>query len=346
MNKNIFIFVVLGIFAVISLISFIIGLARINKKKKEKQINEKVESLKKIKEDCANAELELINLQDQLNINKTELLRLQNEQAKEQVALQCARDLRQSEAEREKELIQQEVSSYGNYLWEKEKQKHKSRSDAYIENLKELTEAYDMVAEMHKADAEFARTEALEIIGSFQNTIEDYRAQCEAINEQRRQEELLENEKASHMLQLSSSEKEDIDRLLELSRTFNQKTVIYKLIWSAFLQKPFNDMINTLFGNSVPRSVIYCIENQKSHKKYVGKTYAEVSKRWAEHIKTSLNIGTVAKQKIHEALYGNWGDFTFTVLEQVDKDKLSEREKFYIDLYESNVYGYNLKKGG
>ena len=54
----------------------------------------------------------------------------------------------------------------------------------------------------------------------------------------------------------------------------------------------------------------------------------------------------IAKQKIHEALYGNWGDFTFTVLEQVDKDKLSEREKFYIDLYESNVYGYNLKKGG
>lgn len=69
------------------------------------------------------------------------------------------------------------------------------------------------------------------------------------------------------------------------------------MIWSAFLQKPFNDMINTLFGNSVPRSVIYCIENQKSHKKYVGKTSAEVSKRWAEHIKTSLNIGTVAKQK-------------------------------------------------
>ena len=64
---------------------FITDLVGFCKTKKEKRVNEKVESLKKIKEDCANAELELINLQDQLNINKTELLRLQNEQAKEQV---------------------------------------------------------------------------------------------------------------------------------------------------------------------------------------------------------------------------------------------------------------------
>lgn len=346
MNRDSFFLIILYVLAGTSLISFIISLVKIRRKRKKRQLNEKNESLKKVKEECAEAKLELINLQEQLSTGKTELSQLQNEQAKEQAVLQCARDLRQSEAEREKELIQQEVSSYGNYLWEKEKQKHETRSGTYIESLKGLTEAYDMVAEMHKADAEFARTEALEIIGSFQNTIEDYRAQCEAINEQRRNEELLENEKASHMLQLSSSEKEDIDRLLELSRTFNQKIVIYKLTWSAFLQKPFNDMINTVFGSGVPRSVIYCIENQKSHKKYIGKTSAEVSKRWAEHIKSSLNIGTVSKQKIHEALYGNWGDFTFTVLEQVDKAKLSEREKFYIDLYESNVYGYNLKKGG
>ena len=86
MDKYTFILIILCILAGISLTIFITDLVRFCKKKKEKRVNEKVESLKKVKEDCVEAKLELANLQDQLNINKDELLRLQNEQAKEPVA--------------------------------------------------------------------------------------------------------------------------------------------------------------------------------------------------------------------------------------------------------------------
>ena len=339
MSRDNFILTILSVQVGIVLIFFIGSLIRSRKKKRELQLQNKVESLKEINEE----------LDKQTKIKETldkELTSARKEKEEAEIALQCARRQKKEEAKYKKAELEQELTSYSNYLWEKEKQKRKERADKYVEELQQLTDIYDSIAEQHKSEADFAAEEAMEIIWALRDEINDYRAQCDAINEQRRQEELLENEKESHIIHLSSSEKEDIDRLLELSRTFNQKTVIYKLIWTAFLQKPFNDMINALFGSNVPRSVIYCIENQNSHKKYIGKTSAEVSKRWAEHIKTSLNIGTVSKQKIHEALYGNWNDFTFTVLEQVDKDKLSEREKFYIDLYQSNVYGYNLKKGG
>lgn len=277
---------------------------------------------------------------------KVELNNIKVQTEKEKTELQCARRQREEETEREKDFLKRELSSYGNYLWEQEKKKIDERHKIYDADVSKMIDIYDTIKEGHRLDAEFAEIQAKDLIDSLRQEIDDYRAQCEAINEQIRQRELLENEKTSHTLQLSISEQEDIGRLLELSHTFNQPTIIYKLIWSAFLQKPFNDMINNLFGTRVPRNVIYCIENQKTNKKYIGKTSAEVSKRWAEHIKTSLGIGSVSAQKIHEALRGHWADFTFSIIEEVTKDNLSEREKFYIDFYQSNIYGYNLKKGG
>ena len=106
-------------------------------------------------------------------------------------------------------------------------------------------------------------------------------------------------------------------------------------------------MLNNIFGANVPKNVIYCIENIETHKKYIGKTSAEVSKRWTEHIKTSLNIGTIARSNIHIALFGHWDEFSFEVLEKVeDESQLSTREKFYINFYQSNIYGYNMNSGG
>ena len=99
-------------------------------------------------------------------------------------------------------------------------------------------------------------------------------------------------------------------------------------------------------GNRNPKNVIYCIENINTGKKYIGKTSAEVSKRWTEHIKTSLNIGTIKTTNIHKALYNHWDEFIFYILTETEKDKLSEMEKYYIKFYESDKHGYNIKAGG
>lgn len=326
-------------FCIIMLLSALIAFALIRKKIKSIQIHDKKKMLNKL--DIQLNELKELKLQ-----LTEELSALQEQQQTEKASLQYMKKQREDESSLRKEMLEQELVSYGNYLWEKQRQTQQSRMDKYIIESQQLIDGYDTIVQQHRADADFATQEAIEIIDTLRNEIDDYRAQCKAINEQRRQKEVSERERQLHMIQLTQAEKDDINRLLELSRTFNQKSVIYKLIWTAFLQKPFNEMINGLFGSNIPRNVIYCIEDQRTHKKYIGKTSTEVSKRWSEHIKASLGISVISKQKIHEALYGNWESFTFTVLEQVEKEKLSERERFYIDLYQSNIYGYNLKKGG
>lgn len=118
------------------------------------------------------------------------------------------------------------------------------------------------------------------------------------------------------------------------------------MVWSTYLQQAYKDTFHNILGNRNPKNVIYCIENINTGKKYIGKTSAEVSKRWTEHIKTSLNIGTIKTTNIHKALYNHWDEFIFYILAETEKEKLSEMEKYYIGFYESDKYGYNIKAGG
>lgn len=198
------------------------------------------------------------------------------------------------------------------------------------------------VEEASAAEKEKLQTE----INELALQLYDFKARRDSINEEIRKEKEKEKYIETHSIQLSENEKEDIRFLLSLEDRLHNKQVLYKLVWSSFLQQAYKDTFNNILGNRDPKNVIYCIENIKTGEKYIGKTSAEISKRWIEHIKTSLNIGTIKTTKIHKALYNHWEDFIFYIIAEVNKEKLSEMEKYYISFYESDKYGYNIKAGG
>lgn len=174
--------------------------------------------------------------------------------------------------------------------------------------------------------------------------IEDFRIRRESLNEAIRKEREMENLQDSHRIQLSDFDKEDIHFLVSLEDKIHNKDLLHKLIWTEYLQKPFNQMINRICGANVPKNVVYCIENIETHEKYIGKTSASYKDRMSNHIKASLGLGQLTRQQIHKALFGNWDKFMFSIIEEVGKDqKLSDREKFYIETFQSNQYGYNMK---
>ena len=181
---------------------------------------------------------------------------------------------------------------------------------------------------------------------SIKEELEVERSKRAAINEEIRKREEKEKYNEIHSVQLTDNEKEDIHFLLSLEDRLHNKQPLYKLVWSTYLQQAYKNTFNNILGNRNPKNVIYCIENINTGKKYIGKTSAEVSKRWTEHIKTSLNIGTIKTTNIHKALYNHWDEFIFYILAETEKDKLSEMEKYYIKFYESDKYGYNIKAGG
>lgn len=78
---------------------------------------------------------------------------------------------------------------------------------------------------------------------------------------------------------------------------------------------------------------------------YIGKS-TNLKKRVQEHYKSAFDLSTIASSAFHKALKDVGVDmFTYEVLERCDKEKLTEREKYYIGFYESNKYGYNERVG-
>ena len=275
--------------------------------------------LSKLEEQKLKADKELLAIQD-----KIEAQNKLNEQLYTYQKSQLEKQINSIKLEKEKQ-IEYEVSVY----------KDKSINKA--------------TEEINSALVELNKQKELKLaeIQKIQIELDDYKKKQEVINERILHEEQMRLQQDAHRIILSEADKEDISYLTSIIPKLRNHEIIYKLIWSEYLQKPFSIMIKNLFGGKVPRNVIYCIEQIDGNKKYIGKTKTEVSKRWTEHVKTSLTIGGVARSQIHDALYLHWDEFYFSVLEVVeDETRLSEREKYYINFYETDKIGYNMKGGG
>lgn len=82
---------------------------------------------------------------------------------------------------------------------------------------------------------------------------------------------------------------------------------------------------------------IYIIRNKITSYLYIGQA-TDIGKRWQDHIRL-LEKGTHHSEKLQEEwlLYGPCG-YTFEVVELCPKQKLSEKEKYWMELNLSNLY--------
>lgn len=90
---------------------------------------------------------------------------------------------------------------------------------------------------------------------------------------------------------------------------------------------------------------IYCIKNTINNKVYIGQTIRTVNQRFKQHINDARN--NRCNSKLHRAIT-KYGEECFypIILEECDEDIIDEREKYYIQLYDSVKNGYNISYGG
>lgn len=90
---------------------------------------------------------------------------------------------------------------------------------------------------------------------------------------------------------------------------------------------------------------IYRITNMENQMCYIGQS-VDLRERLKTHIKAGLGINAT-NNKLYTAMqeYGV-ENFTYEIMENCERNQLNDREKFWIEYYQSNSYGLNSTGGG
>lgn len=153
-----------------------------------------------------------------------------------------------------------------------------------------------------------------------------------------------EDKKQYHCLTTSESVQEDITFLLnEVEPHMRNKTIIPKLIWTEYYQAPSQDLMKRIKMDDTPG--VYKITNIHNGMCYVGQA-TKLKSRCLDHIKGAIGVASVSDQKIHTAMREEGiNNFMFEKICNCSKEELNEKEKFYIEFFRANEYGYNLTRG-
>ena len=181
-------------------------------------------------------------------------------------------------------------------------------------------------------------------LDSILKQIEDFRTVQDTINQEILRRRELEEKSDFYRICLPKEAIADITELQIVRQKLKKPEILDKIIYDTYVAKPVLEMIKRVLQNSTC-SGIYKITCQKTKEIYIGKS-TDIKNRWQQHCKTAFNCGTIASSILHRKMqqYGI-ENFTFELLETVPKDKLSEREKFYIDFYKTKETGLNERSG-
>lgn len=181
-------------------------------------------------------------------------------------------------------------------------------------------------------------------IEKIQNELEIERSKRAAINEEILRQRAIDEQQDFYRIQLKEEDKQDIEILRSIIYRLRYPEAINKAIWTTYYQKPLAELRKRLLPNG-DISGIYKITRIKTGEIYIGQT-TSIDKRWQEHTKTALGVGNLTSSQLHRVMREDGPEnFTFEVLEETPKDKLKEREAFYINFYDSKTYGLNTIKG-
>lgn len=161
--------------------------------------------------------------------------------------------------------------------------------------------------------------------------------------EARRKEKKIEENLQFYSISIEAKDRNDIQILERMKKDLNNPRILSMLIWQNFFRDKMTELCNNILGIKETCG-IYKITNQITKECYIGQSN-NVSKRFKEHAKCGLGIDTPFNNKLYKAIekYKLW-NFTFELLEECPREQLNEKEKFYIELYQSNDYGYNGNK--
>lgn len=150
----------------------------------------------------------------------------------------------------------------------------------------------------------------------------------------------VQENKEKYSLQINAADANDIRTMESIRHLLSKPRILSMLIWQTYYQPLAKKLFPTLLGQD-KKCGIYKITNTVTEEPYIGQS-TDCRNRWNQHCKCGLGIDTPANNKLYKSMqqYG-LENFTFELLEECDSSELNEREKYYIDMFNSVDFGLN-----
>lgn len=194
---------------------------------------------------------------------------------------------------------------------------------------------YIKLKEQYKQELEYVQKEL--------NSLKATRA---AAVEAAKQEQTIADNPQDYSIVFDADELHDMDYLNQIKPKLRNPEIAGKVIWSTFIQKKYNNFTAKILGTEEVCG-IYKITDQITKEAYVGQSVS-IQTRWKDHIKSGIGaVKASASNQLYAAIKRDGiENFTFELLEACPREELNVKEKYFIGLYQTDVYGLNSTKGG
>ena len=275
-----------------------------------------------IKIQIRNKQIKISNLNHQIINKQNKLLQLKQLQQQEQTILDTKKKTRQNELQQiEQNYEEQRIKHHQDF--------HQSIRQQQIEMKSQL---YQQIGKIQR------------VRNQIQSSLVQLKSVYQAATAARLRQQEEQDKISFYRIKISEKQINDITNLQEWKKELNDPSIVSKIIWSAFIMKPTTDLCNRVLGSGSVCG-IYKITNKQTGDIYIGQS-VNVADRWKQHVKCGLGIDASATNKLYNNMqkYGVW-NFTFEILQKCTRDKLNEKERFWIQMYQSNKVGLNVTKG-
>ena len=322
-----------GLILVISIILFI----QAQKKEKltiEEAVRKHEQYIDKLTKDKQEEYEQLLQYQTKLS---QDCRTLENQRLTEQARAQEARAATERLLQAEHERARAELNGVKQLEEERMKNEFKTREAA-------LERQYQFKQQQFEEDFQVLNDALQDELKAVKTELDEFQTKRAAVNEAIRRERELEEKEDFYRISIKENDIKDIEVLRSIEPRLTNREVLNKLIYEVFIKRPLMEMEKrVLKGQKI--GGIYKITYIKTGEAYIGRS-VDIGNRWKEHCLSSLNIGTIAHSTFHNILAEKGlQNFTWEVLEEVDKEKQSSREKYWVDFYQTNKQ-YNSKAGG
>ena len=206
------------------------------------------------------------------------------------------------------------------------------RQDAFLRQIAANEQELTRRREEYERDLDIVRSELDKIKSS----------RAAAIEAQLREQE-IKDQAAFYTLGLNEADRRDVAYLRSIEFNLREARPLRMLIWTTFYRDRLNDLATRVGASGA--CGIYKITHTESGISYIGQA-KDIKTRWSDHVKCSLGIDTPVTSQLYAFTREKGIDnFTFEILEKCSPAELNEKEKFYIDLYQTYDYGLNGNRG-